>query len=235
MEKSMMEPNQVMVISAHPDDVEFTSAGTVAQMIKEGRKAVYVICTSGDKGTSNPELTPESLSEIREQEQLEASRVIGVSEVIFLRYPDQGLEETPSFRKEIVRIIRQYRPDVIFTSDPYRRYLWHRDHRILGQVVMDAVFPFARDRLAYPDLLENGFAPHKVKEVFFWGAEHINHRVDITETFDLKLSALACHKSQICELPITNLREWLEKRCRSMAEGEPFAMAEAFYRVVLPE
>jgi LmbE family N-acetylglucosaminyl deacetylase len=121
------------------------------------------------------------------------------------------------------------------TSDPYRRYVWHRDHRIVGQVVLDAVFPFARDHLAYPDFIEEGLEPHKVEEVWFWASEDINYRSDITDTFHLKLSALRCHESQIREMNRPNFDNWLRDRYRSLAEGEDFELAEAFHRVELPK
>jgi LmbE family N-acetylglucosaminyl deacetylase len=140
----------VLVVSPHPDDAEFGVAGTVARWTQEGKKVVYVVCTSGEKGTSDRNVQPAKLAELREQEQQAAATLLGVREVIFLRYPDQGLEDTPEFRKQIVRLIRQYRPALVVTADPYRRYFWPRDHRITGQVVLDAVFPFARDYLAYP-------------------------------------------------------------------------------------
>ena len=127
----------VLVISPHPDDAEYGVAGTVARWTREGKKVIYVVCTNGDKGTTNPDMKPEDLVEIREKEQLAAADVLGVSEVIFLGLRDQGLEETPQFRKQIVRLIRQYRPEIVVTADPYRRYIWHRDHRIAGQVIFD--------------------------------------------------------------------------------------------------
>jgi LmbE family N-acetylglucosaminyl deacetylase len=223
-----------MVIAAHPDDSEFGAAGTVANWTGEGRPVVYVVCTSGDKGSSDPGLTPETLKAIREKEQRAAADVLGVQEVVFLGQPDQGLEDTPDFRKLIVRMIRTYRPQIVMTSDPYRRYIWHRDHRIVGQVVLDAVYPYARDRLAYPDLLAEGLMPHKVRELYFWGTEDINFRSDITRTFDLKIAALRCHKSQMRELQAVNPEEWLRQRCREMAVGESFGLAEAFHHVVSP-
>ena len=207
----------ILVVTPHPDDAEFGVAGTVARRIRKGRKVVYVVCTNGDKGTSDIDLQPLKLAEIRKQEQRAAAEVLGVSEVIFLGYPDQGLEDTPEFRKDLVRLIRTWRPDRIATSDPYRRYLWHRDHRIVGQVVMDAVFPFARDHLAYPDLLDERLEPHKVKEVLFWAAEKPNHHIDISATFDRKLAALQCHASQVRELNTNDLEAWLKKRCHAMA------------------
>jgi len=123
----------------------------------------------------------------------------------------------------------------VISSDPYRRYLWHRDHRIVGQVVMDALFPYARDHLAYPDLLEEGLEPHKVKEALFFGTDEVNHWIDISDTFEIKLEALICHATQIRELRVDNLESWLRARCRRLAEGSDFTLAEAFHRVKLPD
>jgi len=225
------EPAYALVVTPHPDDAEFGIAGTVARWVKEGKDVVYVVCTNGDKGTSDINMKPEKLVKIREREQLDAARVLGVREVVFLRHPDQGLEDTAEFRKQIVRLIRMYRPDIVATTDPYLRYIWHRDHRIAGQVVLDAVFPYARDFLSYPDLMLDGLQPHKVKEMLLWGSEDINHRSDISETFDLKIAALRCHKSQVGHLPSPNLEDGLRQHAEAMAEGEGFKLAEAFHRV----
>jgi LmbE family N-acetylglucosaminyl deacetylase len=223
-----------MVLAAHPDDAEFGAAGSVARWTAEGLHVIYVICTNGDKGTSDPTLRTEQLAALRREEQQAAADVLGVRDVIFLGHPDQGLEDTPQFRKQIVHLLRTYRPKTLVTSDPYRRYLWHRDHRIVGQVAMDAVFPYARDHLAYPDMLTDKLMPHKVQEVLFWAAEDINYRVDISQTFAQKLAALKCHASQIRELKIPDLDDWLKNRCREMAQGSQFELAEAFHRVALP-
>lgn len=230
-----MDSIDALIIAAHPDDPEFGAAGTVAKWTRDGKKVVYVICTDGDKGTSDRTLNPKELARIRQDEQRAAARVLGVRDVVFLHYPDQGLEDTPEFRKELVRWIRRFRPALVLSSDPYRRYLWHRDHRIVGQVVMDALFPYARDHLAYPDLLAEGLEPHKVKEAWFWAAEDINHREDITDTFDLKIAALQCHASQWNSHPVLDIRAWVEERFRKAAQGTPYTYAEAFHRVVLPE
>ena len=229
----MPKPAQMMVVTPHPDDAEFGIAGTAARLTREGKDVIYVVCTNGDKGTSDPNMKPEELARIREQEQLAAAKLLGVREVIFLRYPDQTLEDTPEFRKEIVRLIRMYQPETVVTADPYRRYIWHRDHRITGQVTLDAIFPYARDFLAYPDLLEQGLQPHKVKEVLLWGAEDSNYRSNITDTFDIKIAALRCHKSQISDNPSTGLEERMRERHKMLAEGEDYELAEAFYRVEL--
>jgi LmbE family N-acetylglucosaminyl deacetylase len=224
---------QVMVVTPHPDDAEIGVAGTVARWIGEGKDVIYVVCTNGDKGTSDTNIKPGELARIREQEQLAAAKLLGVKEVIFLRHPDQTLEDTPEFRKEIVRLIRMYRPETVVTVAPYRRYIWHRDHRITSRVTLDAVFPYARDFLAYPDLLEEGLQPHKVKEVLLWGSEDPNYRSNITDTFDIKVAALRCHKSQISDNPSTGFEERWRERHKMLAQGEDYELAEAFHRVEL--
>ena len=218
------------MVTPHPDDAEFGVAGTVARWTSQGKQVVYVVCTNGNKGTSDPDVKPDELAETRQNEQRAAAKVLGVREVVFLGNPDQGLEETPEFRKQIVRMIRLYRPETVVTADPYRRYIWHRDHRIAGQVTIDAVFPYARDHLAYPDLLEENLQPHKVKEMLFWASEDINYLSDITATFDLKLAALRCHESQVKSMKVSDLEKWLRQRCSDLAEGENFDLAEAFHR-----
>ena len=228
------QPAEVVVIAAHPDDAEFGAAGTIAQWVRQGKNVAYVVCTSGDKGTSDPNIKPEELVKIREKEQRAAAKVLGVREVVFLRFPDQGLEDTPEFRKELVRWIRIFKPETVVAPDPYRRYLWHRDHRITGQVVLDAVFPYARDHLAYPDLLKEGLQPHKVKEVLLWAAEEPNYFTDITGTFDIKIAALRCHKSQVgADVPF-DVEEWVRERAETAAKGQKFKLAEAFYRLEIP-
>jgi len=221
-----------MVVTPHPDDAEFGVAGTVARWVKEGKDVIYVVCTDGSKGTGDINVNPKELVKTREREQWCAAEVLGVREVIFLRQEDQGLEDTPEFRKEIVRLIRMYRPEIVVTANPYRRYIWHRDHRITGQVVLDAVFPYARDHLAYPDLLKEGLEPHRVKEVWLWTImEDINYRSDITDTFDIKLAALRCHESQVGDNRFPDLEKRMRQWAKERAEGEDFELAEAFHRV----
>ena len=176
-------------------------------------------------------MNPADLVKIREREQRAACEVLGVKEVVFLGYPDQGLEDTSEFRKEAVRLIRKYRPETIATTDPYRKYLWHRDHRITGRVVLDAIFPFARDYWAYPDLIEQGYMPHKVKEVLLWGTEDPNYCVDITDVFDTKLAALRKHESQVGSQPFEEMKERVAERGRLHAEGQKFDVGEAFHRL----
>jgi len=219
-----------LVITPHPDDAEYGIAGTVAKWVQEEKEVVYVVCTNGNKGSSDPDMKPEQLTRIRTQEQLDAAMVLGVKDVIFLDNEDQGLEDTPEFRRQIVRLIRTYKPEVIATSDPYRRYIWHRDHRITGQVVLDAAFPYARDHLSYPDLIKSGLQPHKVKEVLLWGAENPNYFSDISDTFEIKMKALRCHHSQVGSHP-AGWEDLMKQRYESFAEGTTYKMAEAFYKV----
>ena len=224
------EQAQMMVVTPHPDDAEYGVAGTVLRWVGEGKSVIYVVCTNGDKGTSDPDMKPEALAKTRKEEQLAAAKLLGVREVIFLHQPDQSLEDTPEFRKEVVRLIRMYRPETVVTADPYRRYIWHRDHRITGRVVMDAIFPYARDIHAYPDLLEEGLQPHKVGEILLWGSPETNHHLDISDTFDIKMAALACHKSQISEERFPEMEKRMRERYRMIASETGFEYAEAFHR-----
>lgn len=220
------EPVHCIVIAPHPDDAEFGIAGTVAKWTEEGKAVVYVICTNGDKGTSDTSMTGTRLAALREEEQLAAARILGVQDVVFLRYPDQGLEDTAAFRKDLVKQIRRFRPEIVAGPDPYRRYIWHRDHRICGQVLLDAVFPYARDMLAYPDLYQQGYLPHKVKTLYLWGSPDINHRVDISTTFDRKIAALKCHRTQF---DVEEMEKRIRERYKAAADTG-YQYAEAFHK-----
>ncbi len=229
----MTDKYDLMVIAPHPDDPEFGIGGTVAQWIREGKNVVYIICTNGNKGSNDPEMTPERLTQIRKGEQIAAANLLGVSEVVFLDHDDQSIEDTPEFRKELVRIIRTYKPDIVAAPDPHRKYVCPRDHRSPGQVGLDAVYPYARDRLSYPDLLKDNYQPHKVKELLFWGAEQPNYFSDITSTFDKKISALKCHQSQVSHFP-NSWEEAYRNVLASYGKDHGYDIAETFYRVALP-
>jgi len=220
----------VMVVTPHPDDAEIGAGGTIASWVKQGRKVILVVCTNGDKGSSDPNLTSEMLPQIRHREQMESAKILGISEVIFLDYPDGFLEDTPEFRGDLVRQIRKHRPDVVMTSDPYRRYMWHRDHRITGIVTLDAIYPYARDRLCYPEQIAEGLEPHRVKEVYLWGSEELDTHIDVSETFDTKLAALSCHASQIGEHKEA-FGQYMKARAEKTGQGEGVPMAEAFRRI----
>jgi len=219
-----------MVVTPHPDDAESGAGGTVASWVRQGREVVYAVCTNGDKGSSDPDMTSERLVQLREQEQREAAQILGVSDVIFLGYPDGGLEDTPAFRRELVRLIRKHRPDVVMTSDPLRRYLWHRDHRITGLVTLDASFTYAQYHLFYPELAAEGVMPHRVREVYLWGSEEPDTFVDITETFSLKLAALMCHDSQVGQYAEL-VGQRMKERASMLGQSQGIPLAEGFRRV----
>ena len=225
-------PDRAMVVTPHPDDAEIGCGGTVAQWIREGTRVVYVLCTNGDKGSGDPDMTSERLAEIREREQGEAAALLGVEEVIYLRYPDGGLEDTSEFREHLVRAIRKHRPQVVLCPDPHRTTFYlHRDHRICGQVTMDAVFPYARDRLHYPEHEREGLAPHKVGEVLFWGTETPDEYIDVTDTIQAKIDALRKHDSQVGDNDPKELDEFIRAHARRTGERADVPYAESFRRI----
>lgn len=228
-------PGKALVFSPHPDDADLGCAGLLSKWISEGSEVVYVICTNGDKGSGDPQMTSERLANLREQEQTAAATSLGVKEVIFLRHPDGGLEDTPNFRQEIVRLIRQYRPDVVLTVDPLRRPFQHRDHRITGQVVLDAVFPCARDHLYFPEHRAEGLSPHKVREAYLWGSDSPDVFVDIGREFHHKVEAVKCHASQVGRNPHSDIEGRLRQWAQRYAEPSGLEMAEGFRRIEFPE
>ncbi len=224
--------NTVLVVTPHPDDAEGGAGGTIAKWTREGKKVVLVVCTNGDKGTSDRTLKPEKLTAIREKEQLDAAEMLGIEEVAFLRFPDQNLEDCREFRLALSRQIRKHRPDLVVTIDSSNRYIRHRDHYMTGRVTLDAVFPYARDHLAFPELLEEGLEPFKVQEVWLFRPQEPDVYVDITDTFVMKMDSLYCHVSQM-----GRPREIAEARSRERAAetGKHIGggLAEAFKRIYI--
>jgi LmbE family N-acetylglucosaminyl deacetylase len=225
---------RAMVVTAHPDDSEFGAGGTVAKLVKDGVAVTYVIATNGNKGSSDRTMTPERLAGIREDEQRNAARVLGVERVVFLGYEDGEVEDTRAFRADITRQIRAWRPDLIITQNPHRTmnlYASHRDHRITAGVVLDCVYPLARDHMAFPELLPE-YEPHKVREVHVMQWENPQLVVDISDTIDLKLKALACHASQLPDF--TSVEKRVRERSAALGRSQGYAYAEAFDRIELP-
>ena len=194
----MAAPERALVVLPHADDAEVGCAGTVAQWVKEGTEVYYVLCTDGSAGTSDPEMFQEHLVEVREKEQAAAAQILGVREVVYLRHPDGHLEPDEELIGQVVRAVRQFRPDVLLSTDPHRhRGQQHKDHRAVGQASIDACNPYARDVWHYPELLrEEGLAPHKPGDILFWGSDDPQVFVDITDTIDLKIASLRQHVSQ---------------------------------------
>jgi LmbE family N-acetylglucosaminyl deacetylase len=222
---------EILAISPHPIDIEMGMGGTLASLIREGKEIVFVICTNGDKASSNPDIMPEELALTRKQEQLKSAKLLGVKEVIFLNHPDLSLVYSSEFRKEIIRLILEYRPRIVATCDPYQRYLSNPDHRVTGQLVMDAVWPCALAPNTYRDLIREGYELHKVQEVWLWATEEPNYYRDITDTFDIKFAALKCHVSQIEDPPKADFIELVTGAAKKAAMGKNFKMGEAFHRL----
>jgi LmbE family N-acetylglucosaminyl deacetylase len=226
-------PTRALSIHAHPDDQEFTVAGTLAKWAKAGCEIVSVCITSGDSG-SNDEAHDAShksqLARIREAEQRAANAVLGIKEAVFLGYPDGELEPSLELRKELTRLIRKYKPDVVLTGDPQawfygNDYINHPDHRAAAQATCEAVFPSAGTRLIFTDLLEAGYEPHEIKCLFIHGVEKPDTWVDIAETIDLKLTALKKHVSQVGQEDLDKLiRRWAAEE----GQAAGLACAEAF-------
>ncbi len=228
-------PKKAMVIVAHPDDIEFACAGTVARWVQDGAEVVYVLCTSGDVGIDQPGMTKARAAEIREAEQTAAARVVGVTEVVYLREPDGMLENTISLRKRLVREIRRFKPEVVVTGDPtivWARsdYINHPDHRAAAGAALDAVFPAAGQPNLFEELAEEGITAHKVRKVFILSWQDADTFVNISDTIDLKIKALKKHVSQMGDWdPEPRLKEWAAET----AKGKEMAYAEAFRVVTL--
>lgn len=219
-----------MIVVAHPDDAEFMAGGTIAKWASEGIALSLVVCTDGSKGSSDPDISAEALIKIRREEQTAAMRELGIQEVEFLGYPDAYLQHTLDLRKDITRAIRKYRPDRLITMTPYRSfignaYLNHPDHLAVGDATLAAVYPTARDRLTFPELLAEGYEPHKVREVYVVGTDSPDCWVDITATIGKKVNALLRHESQV---NATELENRIRERSAQVAEGHDMEYAECF-------
>jgi LmbE family N-acetylglucosaminyl deacetylase len=225
---------RVLVVTAHPDDSEFGAGGTVAKLVKDGCDVTYLVVTNGNKGSSDRAMTPERLALVRADEQRQAARTLGVARVAFLDYPDCEVEDTHEMRRDVSREIRRWRPDLLICQNPTRTYnlgASHRDHRVVGGVALDCVYPLARDHMAFPELLPE-FEPHKVRQVYVMQWQTPQLVIDISDVIDLKLRALACHASQYTDFAAIETRV----RQRSAEIGTPhgFAHAEGFDHIVLP-
>lgn len=220
------EYSRVMVIVAHPDDMEFSSAGTVSKFVKEGRTVVLVQCTSGDKGTARRDISSAELGATREAEERESCRRLGISEVIFLRIGDGELMPDLNFREKLVRQIRTHRPDIVITHDPFRPYSLHPDHRAVGITTVDSVYPTVRDPLYFPEHLKEGLEPHKVAELWLYGSEYPDTYIDISETIDDKINALKAHTSQLGDAD--GLEERMRERAKEVGSAHGVPLAEAF-------
>lgn len=192
--------NRVLVVTAHPDDVDFGAAGTIATLTDAGVEVAYCIVTNGDAGGFDPSTPRTEIPRIRQEEQTAAAKEVGVSELHFLGYPDGSVEVTLQLRKDISREIRRFKPDVVMTQSPVRDftriYGSHPDHLAVAEATMSAVYPDARNPFTFTDLIDEGFEPHTAWQIWIMGGPNPNKWVDTTDQFDRKIRALLCHESQ---------------------------------------
>ena len=226
-------PQRVLVVIPHPNDSEFWCAGSIAKWINEGAAVRYVICTDGNKGTTDPAISPAELAAVRAQEQADAARELGVQELVSLGRPDGGLEDTDDFRRDLVRQIRQMWPDIVLCPEPYRKNLaWHRDSRIAGQVALDAVFPCARDHLHFEELWrDEGLEPHKTATVLFWGAETPDTFIDIGSFLASKTLAVKANKSRLVGRTSEEIDAFIHRQAKEGAGNSGASYGEAFRRI----
>lgn len=231
----------VLVVGAHPDDNDFGAGATVAKAAIQGAEVIYLIATTGQRGSSEETMTPERLSDIRIKEQEDAARVLGVRQVHFLSYVDGELIPDIRLKEQVVINIRRFRPDIVFTMDPSFYYFKdfgfvnHSDHRAIGEATLDACYPLARDRLSFPEHVKAGLSPHKVKEILLHSfvPENANFYVDVTATYETKINALSLHKSQVSD--IQNLEKRIRDRAEAAGRLAGCRFAEAFVRLHMPE
>ncbi len=228
-------PESAMAIVAHPDDIEFSCAGTLARWHQAGTRVSYVLCTSGEVGFDERGMDKESAAKIREEEQRNAAAIIGADEVVFLREPDGLLKPTLELRKNLVREIRRFRPEVVISGDPTivwagDEYINHPDHRAASTAALDATFPAAGQPNLFAELEAEGLSAHKPRKVFVTCWDGGDHSVCIDETIDLKIAALRAHVSQ--------MKDWdpeprIKERAARRAKGKEMRYAECFRVVTL--
>ena len=242
---------EAMIIGAHPDDNDFGAAATLALWAKQGKKIVWVVMTDGTEGSEIPSQNDEELMLLREQEQRHACEVYGIRDVEFLRNRDGHLFNTEDARRGVVRLIRKYRPRVVFTHDPTQHiigpdpdenpqatgYLNHPDHRATGNIVLDSIFPFSGNPRSFRELLAEDLQPYRVHEVYLFGTAQANTYIDVSETIDIKAEGLMQHASQFNPEDKERLRERMRERAAIVAKdakekkGLDIQFAEAFRRI----
>ncbi len=236
-----MEHERILIVAAHPDDIEFRSAGSVAQWVRAGRRVEYCLATSGEKGLNGPRartMTIEQKRAIREAEQKEAAAAVGVEVVHFLRHTDGELANTAALRRDLVRVMRSTRPDLVITDDPAKAafdsfYGYHADHRAIARATFDALYPAVGNANYFPELLAEGMEPHKPAEAYFGTIPDADTWIDISDTFDLKVEALRRHKSQVDDIEemVPLLRDWAKRA----GERGDLECAECYRRMEVPQ
>ncbi len=227
---------RVLVVISHPDDAEFGAGPTIAHLAATGARVDYVVTTDGSKGTEDLDTTPEQLSATRMAEQRAAADILGVSDIVHLGYPDGYLTPSLDLRRDVVRQIRRYRPDLVITQNPTRRldhnpFIGHPDHLATGEATLASVYPAARDHLNFPELWrDEGLEPWKVRQVLLTGVEEPNLWIDVAETFETGLRAVLAHVSQVTP---GEVEERMRERARLVGEPQGIGLAQAFASIIL--
>ncbi|MGB8346626.1 MAG: PIG-L deacetylase family protein [Ktedonobacteraceae bacterium] len=221
---------RILVIQAHPDDAEHLCGGAMALLAAEGKEIHYLMVTRGDRGSDDPDMTLERLSAIREQEQRHAAETLGIRSVTFLEgYHDGEVEPTLKLRREIAFVVRQIKPDVVFTFDPWKKDEVHPDHRAVAICVVDALAA-ARGRMYFPEQLHDGMAPHNTRHLYYFATDRPNHWVDISGVIEQKVAALRCHASQTSN---KDLYQWVHEKGIVAGAEHKFKVAEAFHHYMM--
>lgn len=233
----LIEPlERALVIFSHPDDAEFSAAATIARLTAAGARVDYVVTTDGGKGTEDPAVTSAQLTATREAEQRAAADRLGVSEIVHLGYPDGYLTPSLDLRRDIVRQVRRFRPELVIAQNPVRRrdgnpFIGHPDHLATGEATLAAVYPAARDRLNFPELIDEGLEPWKVRQVLVSGVEQPNLFLDVSDTLQIGLEALMCHVSQIADP--AEVEERVRQRAAEVGEPVGLPLANAFLSILI--
>ena len=231
-DESAGELRRALVVAAHPDDADFGAAGTACLLARAGWEVRYVVATDGSKGSDDPSLTPDQLVAARMAEQEAAAELLGVRSVGFLGFTDGELTPSRDLLRAVVREIREFQPFAVYTHDPEpviirNGFVNHSDHRATGLATVDAVYPAARDRLNFPEQIAEGLAPHKVRELYLWGANEPNFHVDISEVVETKIAALVAHTTQF------DADDAFLEQMRTFWRDESGRYQEAFRRIPL--
>lgn len=224
------EQRRALVIGAHPDDNEVGCGGTIARMTQQGWDVTFIVCTNGNKGSHDPDISPYQLAETREVEQRAAADLLQVARVIFLRYNDGELDPGPALRAEMALYIRHFKPHIVYSHDPWRQYMLHPDHRAVGMAVVEGLVS-ARDHLYMPGLSQIGLTVWRPQVLYLWSAQQPDHYEDISATLDQKIAALAAHHSQFDRKD--DLHSWASARARDQGAPAGYQAGEAFKKINL--
>lgn len=225
----------ILGIAAHPDDLDFGASGTILKLIRSGAKVYYLILTDGTRGSEDLSISGDKLRLMRHREQINAGKVLGLEDVYFLDYPDGKLFNNEHVQRDVVRVIRKVKPDVVISTDPTYVYdeesgfINHPDHRNAGQIALDCVFPFARNSRSYPELLEEGHQVHVVSTVLLTNFYRGSYFIDITDCIDTKYEVVKQHVSQYNDFE--NIKEWIKKRAEKLGKKAGVKYAEGFIRI----